>query len=242
MIYEVFMNDRIMILIGGGEIKSKATLKIDEYVSALVKKRCGERRPMGLFIGTASHDSMPYFNSFRKTYTSVFDIKADCALICYGEMNIEKISDKIARADFIYVGGGDTVFMLNKWKETGMDKLILEAYKKGTVICGLSAGCICWFDKMYTDSPSVTGNDSYGYHDGLGVLNGLACPHYDDRITDFDASFLNSGCDFAYAVENLSALVFNNERLNGALSAGGDSFVIKKDGEKIVKNKINVFL
>ena len=89
------MNDRIIIAIGGGELKSKATLGIDAYIANLVKKRQTLHRPMGLFIGTASHDSMPYFNSFRKTYTSEFDIKADCALICYNEMNIEKIADKI---------------------------------------------------------------------------------------------------------------------------------------------------
>ena len=37
---------------------------------------------------------MPYFNSFRKTYTSVFDIKAEVALIVYGEMDVNKIADK----------------------------------------------------------------------------------------------------------------------------------------------------
>ena len=93
------MLDRILVCIGGGEIKSKTTLKIDEYISNVVKSRTNGRRPMGLFIGTASHDSMPYFNSFRKTYTSHFDIKADCALMVYGEMNFEKISDKIGRVD-----------------------------------------------------------------------------------------------------------------------------------------------
>ena len=64
------------IAIGGGEIKNKTTLKIDEYVANLAKARAGDKRATALFIGTASHDSMPYFNSFRKTYTSVFDIKA----------------------------------------------------------------------------------------------------------------------------------------------------------------------
>lgn len=234
------MNDRIMILIGGGEIKSKATLPIDEYVSTLVKSCTNGRRPLGLFIGTASHDSMPYFNSFRKTYTSVFDIKADCALICYNEMNMEKIADKINRADFIYVGGGDTVFMLNKWKETGLDKLILDAYRKGTVVCGLSAGAICWFNKMYTDSPSVTGNDKYNLYDGLGILDGLCCPHYDDRVEDFDKTFLENGFTTAYALENLSALVFINENLKFSVSAGGNCYNVVNENGKLFKNKIEV--
>ena len=58
---------KTIIAIGGGEIKTKQTIAIDAYVSKLVKQRVGDRRPVGLFLGTASHDSMPYFNSFRKT-------------------------------------------------------------------------------------------------------------------------------------------------------------------------------
>ena len=82
--------DKTLICIGGGELKSKETLKIDGYIAQKAKLRAGERRAYGLFIPTASHDSMPYFNSFRKTYTSVFDIKADVALTVYGEMSIDK--------------------------------------------------------------------------------------------------------------------------------------------------------
>ncbi len=236
------MKDRIIVAIGGGEIKSKATLQIDGYISSLVKKRT-DTRPMGLFIGTASHDSMPYFNSFRKTYTSVYDIKADCALICYNEMNIEKIAGKISKADFIYVGGGDTVFMLNKWKECGLDNLILDAYKNGTVLCGLSAGAICWFKTMYTDSESVTGTDKYNFYNGLGVLDGLCCPHYDDRQSDFDEELIKKGYKEGYGIENLSALVFKNENLDCAISCGGNGYIIRNNNgvaEKFKLKSINL--
>lgn len=222
------MKDRIIIAIGGGEIKSKATLKIDEYIANLVKSRT-EGRPTGLFIGTASHDSMPYFNSFRKTYTSNFDIKADCALLCYNEMNMEKIAAKIEKADFIYVGGGDTVFMLNKWAEAGLDKLILKAYRSGTVLCGLSAGAICWFKNMYTDSDLVNKDGGYSFYDGLGVLDGICAPHFDDRVLDFNEAFIKEGYKEAYGIENLSALVFKNEVLQGSLSCGGNSYVIRNN-------------
>ena len=83
--------DRVLICIGGGELKTKETLKIDGYIAEKAKARAAGRRAYGLFIPTASHDSMPYFNSFRKTYTSVYDIKADVALTVYGEMSLEKI-------------------------------------------------------------------------------------------------------------------------------------------------------
>lgn len=224
------MFDRIFVLIGGGEIKTKATSKIDGEIAAFVKSKVGPRRPTGLFIGTASHDSMPYFNSFRKTYTGEFDIKADCALICYNEMDMQHISDKISKADFIYIGGGDTVFMLRKWAETGMDKLLLEAYNNGTPIVGLSAGAICWFTDMYTDSDLIFKDGKYNFFPGLGVLNGLCCPHYDDRVNDFDTRFLSESYKSAYCIENLSALVFVNEKLTGSVSAGGNSYFVTARG------------
>ena len=128
------MIKKTIVAIGGGEIKNKTTIKIDEYLANLAKVRAGSRRANALFVGTASHDFMPYFNSFRKTYTSVFDIKAEVALMVYGEMSMEKIAAKIEAADCIYVGGGDTVYMLDKWKETGVDKMLLDAYNGGKII------------------------------------------------------------------------------------------------------------
>ena len=101
---EMEKTHKTIVALGGGEIKSKTTLKIDEYVASLAYKRAGGRRPAGLFLGTASHDSMPYFNSFRKTYTSVFDIKADVALTVYGEMDLPHIEEKFLKADFLYIG------------------------------------------------------------------------------------------------------------------------------------------
>lgn len=116
---------------GGGELKAKTTLAVDEYIAGLAKTRAGEKRAYGLFLGTASHDSLPYFNSFRKIYTSVFDVKADVALTVYGEMDFKHIEEKFLKADLIYAGGGDTLFMLSKWREKGLLPLIKDAYRTG---------------------------------------------------------------------------------------------------------------
>lgn len=232
------MQKRI-IAVGGGEIKNKTTLKIDEYVAALAKEHAGEKRANALFIGTASHDSMPYFNNFRKTYTSVFDIKAEVALIVYGEMNMEKIAAKIAAADCIYVGGGDTVFMLEKWKETGIDKLLIEAYEKGTPICGLSAGAICWFSDMYTDYEIMRGKSSeYVLKKGLGLLSGTMCPHFNEREDDFIRAMLKEGIESAYCVENDAAIEFTDGKPTKVLSSGGSVFSLENKDGVITKTQI----
>lgn len=231
--------DKIIVATGGGEIKNKTTLKIDEYVAKLAKAHAGERRAVGLFFGTASHDSMPYFNSFRKTYTSVFDIKAEVALSVYGEMNYEHIAQKVNDADMLYVGGGDTVFMLDKWKEKGLTELILNAYENGKIICGLSAGAICWFADMYTDYEMMRGESAeYVMRKGLGVIEGAMCPHFNEREKDFTETMAKKGIPYVYCAENDAALVFVNGKFSHSLSSGGNAYLLKNENGKIVKEKL----
>lgn len=232
------MKKRI-IAIGGGEIKSKTTLKIDEYISNLAKEHAGEKRANALFIGTASHDSMPYFNSFRKTYTSVFDIKAEVALMVYGEMSVEKIAGKIENADCIYVGGGDTVYMLDKWKEFGIDKMLIDAYNQGKIICGLSAGAICWFKDMYTDYEIMRGQSSeYVLRQGLGVLDGAMCPHFNEREQDFKKALLKGEIQNAYCVENDCAIEFIDGEMTNVISAGGKAYFMSLSNGEIIKKEL----
>ena len=231
--------EKKLIAIGGGEIRNKTTLKIDEYIANLAKAHAGEKRANALFIGTASHDSMPYFNSFRKTYTSVFDIKAEVALIVYGEMNTEHIKAKIDAADMIYIGGGDTVFMLEKWKETGIDKMLIAAYNEGKIICGVSAGAICWFTHMYTDYEIMRGvSADYKLTLGLNVIDGLICPHFNEREKDFTAAFIGGGFNSAYCVENDAAIEFTDGKYTKVLSSGGNAYIMKNAGGAAVKEKL----
>ena len=227
------MTGKKIIAIGGGEIKSKTTLKIDEYIVNLAKAHAGDKRATGLFIGTASHDSMPYFNSFRKTYTSVFDIKAEVALTVYGEMNLDHIKEKFLKADMIYIGGGDTKFMLDSWKSSGMLDLILDAYERGVIIAGLSAGAICWFKDMYTDYDLMRNEQGeYKILDGLGVLDGVCSPHYAERVEDYHDAFIKHGFKFGYGIENDCALEFTDGVLTKVLTSGGKAYKLENiDGE-----------
>lgn len=208
---------RTLIAIGGGELKSKSTVAIDRYIASLVKKRAAPARGTALFLGTASHDSLPYFNSFRKIYTSLFDIKAEVALLTKKDVPIEHNLQKIAAADLIYVGGGDTLYMLDVWREKGIIEPLFEAYRNGTVLAGLSAGAICWFEKMYTDSARIEGG-KFAVRDGLGLIKGIMTPHYDER-KEFDE--VSAGYPGKrYAVENDAAAVFEDEEFAFALGRG----------------------
>lgn len=226
--------EKRILAIGGGELKNRETLKIDEFIAEEAKKIAGDRRACGLFLPTASHDCMPYYNTFHKVYTGQFGLKTDVALICNREIDLNKIQGKIDKADFIYVGGGDTVFMLEEWKRKGLLPLLEKAYADGKFLCGLSAGAICWFEEMYSDS--VVEGD-YAMYPGLGWLKGKISPHYNERMVDFDEIIrYNRLC--AWGVENDAALLFDNGQPVKTVSGGGKVFRLDATQGELVKEEV----
>ena len=182
---------------------------------------------------------MPYFNSFRKTYTSVFDIKAEVALMVYGEMDKQRIIDKINNADCIYIGGGDTVFMLEKWQELGITQHIINAYEQGKIICGLSAGAICWFKDMYTDYEIMQGKSAdYVLKKGLNIIDGCMCPHFNEREKDFLVALKSGVVDSCYCVENNCAIEFVDGKFTKSISAGGKAYLVKLNGDTVERQEL----
>ena len=227
-----------IVAIGGGELRERTTMKIDEYIAKLAKEHAGENRANALFIPTASHDYMPYYNTFHKVYTGTFNIKTDVALTVFKEVDMEKMRVKFEKADMIYVGGGDTVFMIEHWKKTGLLPLIKDAYERGVILAGLSAGAICWFSDIYTDSAAALGEgDKYAMFEGLNWIKGKISPHYGARMLDFDKIVCyNLGC--AYGIEDDAALVIEDGEIVGSVSSGGKAWQITSENGAIQKKEI----
>ena len=227
-----------IIAIGGGELRERTTLKIDEYIVKLAKEHAGENRPYALFIPTASHDFMPYYNTFHKVYTGVFDIKTDVLLSVFKEPDLEKWKGKIDKADVIYVGGGDTVFMIEHWKKVGLLPLIQEAYESGKLIVGLSAGAICWFKEIYTDSLKTEDGAQYAMFNGLGWIDGIISPHYGARMLDFD-KIVCYNYQRAFGIEDNAALLVEDGEVVGSITSGGNAYrlIVTESGE-LTKEKI----
>ena len=129
--------------------------------------------------------------------------------------------------------------MLEKWKETGLDKLIIDAYEKGKIICGLSAGAICWFTDMYTDYEIMRGQSSeYVLKKGLGVLDGTMCPHFNEREKDFTNAMISNNISCAYAVENDAAIEFTNGQFTRAINGGGKAYMLTNENCKVIKREL----
>jgi peptidase E len=75
-------------------------------------------------------------------------------------------------------GGGSTANMLAIWRLHSVDRMLREAWESGVILAGISAGMICWFEASVTDS---FGRGLAPFHDGLGLVPGSACPHYDSE-------------------------------------------------------------
>ena len=107
----------------------------------------------------------------------------------------ERLLEAVLGADVIYVGGGNTLKMMRRWRLLGVDKLLEAAYAGGTVLAGLSAGCICWFSYGHSDSMSFYDADDWSYIRvrGMGFIDAFGCPHYNGetagktREQDFQA-------------------------------------------------------
>lgn len=192
-----------IIAIGGGEIRLGETFAIDREIVSLAHKE----KPLALFLPTASGEPRGYIDTFRKVYGEELDCEAEALLLLSGNSTQEEIRRKILSADIIYVGGGDTKRMIEVWREKGVDEYLREAYHKGTILSGLSAGSICWFSQGHSDSEKEE-TGTYCTVNGLGFIDAIHCPHYNER-GEFD-DFMSSQAKPAIAIENNCAIVFKD--------------------------------
>jgi len=164
------MHIKNIVAIGGGGFgRSLGTLEIEKYIISLISKK----RPKICFIPTASGDSSLYKLNFYRAFS-----KLDCITSHIDFFSrTENLEEKVLTQDIIYVGGGNTKSMLAVWKEWNLPNILHNAYEKGIVMSGVSAGAICWFDKGITDSFA----NELNIINCLGMVEGTACPHFDEE-------------------------------------------------------------
>lgn len=193
-----------LVCIGGGEIPRYKdgvllpyeTKKIDEEIVRL----SGKETPKLLFISIASSHPDEYFNGINKVYTVLGCIVNHLNI----NQSYEELKKEILGTDIIYIGGGNTKYLINKLKETEIDKLLIQAYNNGIVCSGLSAGSYCWFKY------------NYDLLEGIGVINAINCAHYDQKDSDSKNKFYNVIKDtglVGYALDNCVALEFIDDEI-----------------------------
>jgi dipeptidase E len=198
-----------IVAIGGGEIGRPRypveTTEIDKEIIRLTRKK----NPKLLFIPTASSDSESYFEIVKKHFGNKLGCKTDVLYLIKEKLSKKEIKDKILKSDIIYVGGGDTLKMMKTWKKNGVENFFKKAYRKGIVLCGLSAGSICWFKWGNSDSRKFNNpNANLIKVAGLNLISALHCPHYDfdkDRKADLK-KMMRKTSGVAIAIDNCCAI------------------------------------
>jgi peptidase E len=195
---------------GGGFSSEPDNPSLDHYVLSVARRQ----NPSVCFLATATGDAQTYIDNFYSAFRRLPCRPAHLPLFA----RTPDLQSMILEQDVIYVGGGNTKSMLAVWREWGLPDLLRRAWESGTVLAGVSAGAICWFETGVTDS-SASG--LYPLM-GLGFLAGACCPHYDGEAERrpalrglVDAGTITS----ALALDDGAAAHFVNGRLANIVSS-----------------------
>jgi len=163
------LNKQIIAIGGGGFGRNLSSLLIEKYLLSL----SNNDSPRICFLPTASGDNESYIVRFYSAFT-----RLNCrpTHLEFFKRTID-INNHIMNQDIVFVGGGNTKSMLAVWNDWGVNNILMNAYNKGIVMCGVSAGAICWFTSGITDS----WNNDLQILPCLDFIPGTCCPHYDEE-------------------------------------------------------------
>jgi peptidase E len=204
------MSEPTIVAMGGGGFSMEPDNPLlDDHVLALARDGRGRARPRVCFLPTASGDAEGYVMRFY----AAFARRAEATHLALFQRIVLDLEAFVLEQDVIYVGGGNTANMLAVWRLHGVDELLRRAWAAGTVLTGLSAGSLCWFEGGTTDSFGGLA----AYNDGLGLLPGSHSPHYDGepgRRPAYHGYVADGSLPDGYAVDDGAALVFRGTRLD----------------------------
>ena len=215
---------------GGGFSQESDNPLLDDYVLGLT----GAPNPRVCFLPTASGDADHYivrfYNAFRErarpSHVSLFR----------RERGVPDIRSHLLSQDLIYVGGGSLISLLGVWRAHGVDSMLRDAYEAGVVLCGLSAGSLCWFAEAVS-----------GYHDeinrvpGLGFVRHSNAVHYGDgdRRGAFHRNLLD-GMPDGFAADDGAALRFVGDELVEVVASRPEAraYKLERRGTGIVETRL----
>ena len=160
-------SERQIIAMGGGGFSMEPRNQtLDRYVLA----QAARPHPAVCFLPTASGDADSYV---RRFYRAFGKLRCRPAHLRFFDRTPALRAFVLAQ-DIIYVGGGNTKSMLAVWRDWGLPGILRQAWNRGIVLAGISAGAICWFESGVTDSWA----GHFAPLRCLGFLGGSSCPHY----------------------------------------------------------------
>jgi dipeptidase E len=198
-------------------------------------------RPRVCFLPTASGDADHYVVRFYRRFSP--DCDASHVSLFRRDQGTGGVEDDLAShllsQDLIYVGGGNVVSMLGAWRAYGLDAILRRAWRRGIILCGPSAGSLCWFEQAlsaFHGAPRMVR--------GLGLLPYSNCVHYDAepaRHAEYHR-FVADGMRAGFAVDDGVALHFRGTSLERVVSsrAGGGAYLVERSGDGVRETALAV--
>ena len=215
-----------IVAIGGGGLSADPDrYAIERYIVGQARRA----RPSVCYVGTASGDESAHAVRF---YAAMAELDCRASRLPFFARTPD-LRQLVLAQDVVYVGGGNTKSMLAVWRDWGLDALLREAWKDGTILAGTSAGAICWFESGVTDSWA----GALQPLPCLGFLPGACCPHYDgerDRRPSVRRIVAEGGLESVLALDDGAAALFRGttlERVVASRRRAGAYRVTRSGGE-----------
>jgi peptidase E len=222
---------------GGGFSMEAGNPLLDDYVLGLT----GAERPKVCFLPTASGDADHYIVRFYRHFAGACEA-SHVSLFrrdrC-GQAVESDIAGHLLAQDLIYVGGGNVVSMLGTWRAHGLDAVLRRAWRRGVVMCGPSAGSLCWFAESLTAFHGAPRRVR-----GLGLLPFSNCVHYTNepaRRGEYHR-FVGDGMRPGYAADDGAALHFRGEDLHHVVGSrpNAQAYRVEPVDDEVVETALEI--
>jgi peptidase E len=215
----------------GGLRDDEETRRLANYVVGVT----GKERPRVCFVPTATAEAPDLLVLLYEHFSGL----ADCSHVSFFPWPRPDLREFLLAQDVVFVSGGNTANMLAIWRVHGFDAIVRDAWEQGAVLAGWSAGMICWYEAAVTDS---FGPQLQGMRDGLGLLAGSACPHYDgeERRRPVYRELVANGFPPGVAADDSVALHYVGTELHEVVAARGDgaAYRVEPEGEARLEPRV----
>lgn len=228
---------RIFAMGGGGFTMEPTNPLLDDFVLSLTEAQ----QPRVLFLPTASGDTTAQINAFHARFADRWCLPEHLSLFRLSESR-RPLQEIVLSQDIIYVGGGSMRNLLAIWRAHSLDDLLVRAWRAGTVLAGLSAGAMCWFQGGVTRSSGPPEPLA-----GLGLLEGSLTVHADgepERLPVWLAALREGRLPGGWALDDGVGLLFEGLRMTRAVSSrpGAGAQRVDQVAGELVRNRLDVEL
>jgi peptidase E len=215
------MADRHIIAGSAGYTLKDGRLKLGPVIHYGLQLT-GKSIPKLCYIGIAGGDAASSTVAF---YNACIDENiAPSHLQFFPMPNVADARQHILAQDMIWVGGGSVANLLAVWRVHGLDEIMREAWEKGIVLGGVSAGSICWHTGGTTDS---FGTDLQPVTNGLGFIPYSNGVHYDaeeQRRPLLQKLIAEGALGEGYATDNGVAIHYSGDQLHTVIADAPEKF------------------